>query len=374
MRRWRPGQFVLAVLLAPAACARGWSGPIAHAYDMPPGCPPDPASESCFDIGRGLLTRPLIASPGRILVVTDDGLRERHGMKGPYASFVIEEITLAGHADVAEGYCPRLTEPAVLAQLASGEVVIVCSGVQSIASLGVVDRARHSVDWRWRIPIEGIIYGSDARVVQLGQTIGIVYPVWIEMHVPEQWTLALPDGSGRSLDRDLKGIEQRELIALVSAGEDLRILFAGATKASELTLGPSGATKMVRTEEQLGPFAAGTPSRDCLARGSDGTVTITLPAQRIGPDLHDDNFGLLRGNLTVRYPNARLSNGADADPSPDGRCVGPDEKYPVEPDELRTGWWHDHPIRATRVGRRELIVYESPLTTADNGTLRVERR
>src|SRR5579863_7640147 len=292
--RWRLGRLMSALLLSQPACARGWFGPIGNAHDARPGCPAGVSAETCFVAGGGLLTTPLIGEAGRILVVMEDYAR----LPAPGFPFVIEEITLAGRADVARGYCPRDTRPGALAQLAAGDVVIVCSGVQSVAALGVVDRAHHSVDWRWHIPVEGLVQESDARVVELGRTIGIVYPVAVyPFPSPHGWELSLADGSARRLDSDLELFEERKLIALVSVGEDLRVLFAGRDDNAEVTLGPNGATKMVRTEQQLGSFTAGTPSRGCVARGADGTVTVSLPTWRAGPDTGDGSGGVRTGTL-----------------------------------------------------------------------------
>jgi hypothetical protein len=384
----------MAISLALLGCARHWSGPIASVPGNLLECPRGAGTESCFR-ARPLAT-PLIVAPGRILVVTRAGLSRHPGLfyEGmPGMPFVIEEITLAGHADVARGYCPypkEMAEAAALGQLASGDIVVGCLGsalaecygshdadcLGSTVSLGVVDRSQGRVDWRWHITIGDVPFPPDVHVVELGGRVGVVYPNWTDMHVPEDWRLALaPDGQDTSLEEGLDEIAERDVIAVASVGDKLQILFTGTSSESgfvEVTLAANG-TRSIRKGLEVGAFTAGTPSPGCVSQDIDGTVTVTRPAARYTgrPDGTVDEH---RGTLTVRYPHARLSRGADAYPSPDGRCVGrgpyDDDGGPMD----ETWSMGAHAIRATRVGWRELVVFDTPHDNLWNATVRVERR
>jgi hypothetical protein len=338
------------------------------------------------------MAKPLIVAPGRILVVTATGLRGDHDMVRhpmPGIPFVIEEITLAGHAHVAQGYCPKATEAAALAQLRSGELAVACVGyghsracrssdgspcLGSVVDLGVVDRARHTVDWRWRMSIPYVAPPPNIYLVELGGRIGVVFPHWLDMHFPQSWGLAFgPDGGGIALGEEDGMVVEREILALGTAGDDLKILFDEPTEAKflEVTIAPNG-TKSFRTGRQVGQFSPGTSAPSCVSQDLDGTATVTEPTVRY-ERRSGDNYDTIPGTVTIRYPNARLSRGADAYPSPDRRCVGVRVANAGPTDDDR-GAGPVRPVRATRVGRRELIVYETPADAEGNVTLRVERR
>lgn len=385
MRRWRLGRCALVLLLAPVACAARWSGPIAYQPGAPWPCPPGPPEESCFE--ADLQADPLIVAPGRILVMTEEGLRNDRGMlhRGmPGYPFVVEEITLAGHADVAQGYCPKPAEPAALAQLATGDLVVACLDIRSIVDLGVVDRVRRTVDWRWRVSVPGILYKWDVRVVEVGPRIGVVYPIFEDRPGWERpWALTFADGGAVSLDHG-----SEELLGLVSVGQNLQILFSGPSNSDEgpaqITVSPSGA-QAVQIGAQLPRFQPGLPGDDCIARDLEGTVTVRFRTRR-GVDDPKDGFVLREGAFVFRYPNGRVSGGADAWPAPDGGCLEVRARYGDDGEAIErdifegTDWWVAHPVRATRVGRRELVVYETPpppdehVAWNQGSTVHVERR
>ena len=371
----RPGALTIAALLATATCARSWSGPISFEPGSPLECPATAATESCFP-ARPVAT-PVIVAPGRILVLTEGGLSPhpdliRAGMPG--FPFMVDEITLDGHVAVAQGYCPKPSEAGGLGQLASGEIAVVCLDHKQ-SHLGIVDRARRTVSWRWQMPIGYVPPPPDIHIVELGGRIGVVYSEFVDMHVPKNWNLVLgPEGHGISLDDGLDEIVERRIVALVSVDDGLHVLFAGGSPELglvEVVLSPNG-TKSVRKAAAIGRFVAGEAAAECVSQDAAGTVTVTWPATR-----YDDGPGgnpvARPGTLTIRYPRARLSRGADAYPSPDGRCVGR-RAASHDPSRPETDWWRAHDVRATRVGRRELVVYDTPPDEMWNATVRVERR
>ncbi len=194
-RAWLP---LAAVVASACAGARPATTPWGLAPAAPGEClPAEIANESCYP--ETPLAAPLIVGPGRIEVVTDIGLsREGEFKRGVPArdqiDFFVDDITRAGHQSVAVGRCPGhlgWSAPVSLVQTASGETAVVCldDGREEgcveergfctpptaddypeeewdctpttrtcdvgFVYFGLIDRARHSVDWRWRDEIDG---------------------------------------------------------------------------------------------------------------------------------------------------------------------------------------------------------------------------
>jgi hypothetical protein len=368
-------------------------------------CPAE--GEGCFSLVQPLRFPPMIVAPGRIAVVTEDGLRERSRSMKPTKSarsvgvrrsspFVIEEITHAGHELVAEGQCPASSRTVSsdvvgLGRLRSGESAVLCLGaggrsgcvpkpccveegesdatscIEFVLWFGTVDRVRHLVEWKWHMLVTdpGMAPPIKLRFAELGGHIAVVQTVFVDRHPTDGgWEVVFgPEGvSGKHLD---SSSDSSHLISLAVVAGKLEMIFSDRG----YSVAPDGTTSMVGYED-LGKFSGRESDYPCVAQAGDGSVTVTMPAQRF--DILPDGLRTRSGTATVRYANALLPFGPDA--------LGAGARCPRRsPAMVRIGeedhaWWLEHPMRATLEGSRGLIVYETPANVRGGSSLRVERR
>jgi hypothetical protein len=363
--------------------------------------PAETAAGSCFPIDgwQELAVPPVVVGPGRILVVTRNGLRRDRGRSGAENALVIDEITRAGDQRVAEGACPgghpTLSQLVDLVRLPSADVGVVClengkredcvpeqpvcdssedaqypsemahcsrgrSCNAGFVHFGVVDRARGGIAWRWRKEIEFGMTAQDVHVAAVGDRVAALYrginPPYLG------WNVVFGPDALRS--RPSSEVELADVpTAVFSAGGDLKAVFKTGGRGAmyrELTVAKDGATSVVDLDPR-GRVTAGELREPCLAEDGDGTLTVSLPYPEDGAG-HDELPSPARRVLTLHYANAIVPHGPDVFPTARASCAPWIMALDVE--------W----ARASFDGVGAIIVY--PIGGGPNRprTLRIERR
>ncbi|HMF44857.1 MAG TPA: hypothetical protein VKQ32_29495 [Polyangia bacterium] len=326
--------------------------------------PAEIAKESCYP--QPLLAPPLIVGPGQIQVVTASGL-SGEGIFKPgipvrdQIHFFVDEITRAGHHSVAVGRCPGhigWSEPIILFQTPSGETGVLCtelgnqagcvakdpicepydsdypaegwhcSGGHSCSTtfvyFGVIDRARHSVDWRWTDEIDAHFDGHSIHVAAFGDgAVAIIYqtihyPVYL---YPAGWLVHLAlKNKGFELS-DMADLNKGEgaLEGLVVADGNLHIIVgrdAWEHQYRKVTIAPDGRTWWNELD-LAGPVTEGPLAHACAAAGANHTVTLSLPYSAEGQLAPDTPSRM----LTLRFGNAFFPGGGDVYPSARSACA-----------------------------------------------------
>lgn len=360
------GWWVAALPLA-AACAASRMPWVVEPESTGACSPAAIAAGSCFPISewQDVLLPPMVVGPGRFQVVTRVGLRgvaARPARREDYFRFVVDEITRAGDQRLAEGSCPgghpALTQPIGLARLPSGETGIAClengtrdgcvPGPQRVCTpvpnddeqvpgepvwdcpptrscdagfvhFGVIDRASHTIAWRWRVEVAFGLGAKDVRFAAVGDRVAIVYEYFRLPPVESGWSVVF--GPADTFAKLPAAWEPGALTTMVAAGDDLKLIFKRPEhemQYQEVTIGRGGATSLVDLE-QRGRVTPGEPREPCLAEDTDGTLMVSLPYDR-GRET-DESPPPLRGTLTLRYPKAITAQGPDVYPASRASCA-----------------------------------------------------
>lgn len=326
--------------------------------------PAEIAKESCYP--QPLLAGPLVVGPGQIQVVTASGLSGEGAFKPGIPArdqihFYVDEITHAGHHSVAVGRCPGKigwATPITLFRTPSGETGVLCTEFGNEARcvsvdpvcepddsdfpwegwhcegghdcsttfvhFGVIDRARHAVDWRWTDEIASSFNGRSIHVAEFGGgTVAIIYQT---IHYP---VYRYPAGWLVHLARKNKGFELSDLAelskgegsldGLVVADGNLHIIVGRDSwehQYRKVTITPDGRTWWNELD-LAGPVTEGPLARACAAAGTDHTVTLSLPYLSEGQLAPATPSKM----LTLRFGNAFLAEGPDVFPSARAACA-----------------------------------------------------
>ena len=322
--------------------------------------PAETANGSCFAIDgwQEMVVPPVVVGPGRILVVTRNGLRRDRGRPREEDALVIEEITRAGDQRVAEGACPgphpTLSQLVGLVRLPSGDVGLAClengkregcvpeepvcndaddraypsempncsrgrSCNAGFVHFGVVDRAHGGIAWRWRKEIEFGLQPQDVYVAAADDGFAALYR---GIHPPTLgWNVVF--GPDAVHPRPSGDVELAAVPASVfSVAGDLKVIFKNDGRGAmyrELTIAKGGATSVVDLDSR-GRVTAGELREPCLAEDGDGTLTVSLPYPEEGKG-HDDLPSPARRVLTLRYVNGIAPRGPDVFPTARASCA-----------------------------------------------------
>jgi hypothetical protein len=235
----------------------------------------------------------------------------------------------------------------------------------------VVDRARHTIDWRWRteVGLPPVLHEDRVQVVAFGDGAAILYegssyPPW--NHESGWAVVPMPAGDAFAVDDEGRG---EWLAAALVADGNLHLILGQAGSEGryrQLTITKHGA-RSSRRLDQAGPLTPGRPGRHCLAEGADGTVTVSLAYRKDDDYDYDYDYETWRdtpaSTLTLRYRNAFLPKGPDVYPSARAACA------PRIAAAADARW-----VRATFDDQGVLIVYTILESDGRNGSLYVERR
>lgn len=382
-------------LAAVAGCAAipastPWTVQGAGPVDCSPG---EIASESCYP--QELLTAPVVVGPGRVQVVTRAGLSGKGAWKpsSPIREqfrFFVDEIVRRGHQPVASGICPGrpfLSQVTSLIRMPSGESAVLClepgyaEGCHesrtpgcfddaapgpciithcnvTFAHFGVVDRARQTIDWRWRDTLAHDLDIDTVSVAAFGERVAILYRRTFDpARSPNGWIVDIaPKGKGIEVSADM---EEESLAAFLVADGNLHLLLWRSEwrhQYRQLTIAPDGRT-WSRGLDQAGRLTAGPLAGECLAEGTDRSVTVSLPYWAEGETSPKTPSRM----LTLRYSNALVPQGPDVFPSTRAACAPR-----IGSDGAR---W----VRATFDDQGPLIVYEIAEREDRSGGLHVLR-
>jgi hypothetical protein len=234
------------------------------------------------------------------------------------------------------------------------------------AHFGVVDRARHTIDWRWRteVGLSLVLHEDRIQVAAFGDGAAILYedggyPPW---NHGSGWAV-VPMPAGEPFGVSDQWPDEWLAAALVADGNLHLILGQTGNEGRyrQLTITKHGA-RSSRRLDRAGPLTPGRAELHCLAEGTDGTVTVSLPYRKDDYD-YDTWRDTPADTLTLRYRNAFLPQGPDVFPSARAACA------PRIAAAADARW-----VRATFDDQGVLIVYTLLESDGQNGSLYVERR